>query len=120
NGLAAVHLLATSDGAGGARGLDSFQLFADFGSGYVPISALVGGLFAIQTVNGGVLDITIPASAPTGTTSFRAEFVRNSNGPRIVELDAILEPVVPEPSTIALMALGGLAIFGWIKRRRGA
>jgi hypothetical protein len=63
---------------------------------------------------------------PTTTELFAAEFVQYGDsiptaaGPRIVELDGFetFHPAVPEPSTLILLAMGGLGIFVCAARQR--
>jgi hypothetical protein len=59
----------------------------------------------------------LSATAPAGTTQVKVEFAANYNtstgGGGTVFFDNADLTVVPEPSTLAVLAVGSLAVFGW-------
>jgi hypothetical protein len=102
------------------RAFNRFTLFSDSGGTWQEIYDTGPGFSYPSTPALNLEQDVTPVTAQ----DFRAEFVQapytsgNASGPRILELDGFdtyLDGSVPEPATLSLLALGGLAV---LRRRR--
>ena len=102
-----------------ARGIVRFQLLQ--GATVISdVTVLAPGQNNFGVYGGNNLKITDSFSPVTGS-QFTAIFYSNDNatfgGSRILELDAV-QGVIPEPGTLSMLTLGGLAVL--FARRRKA
>ena len=105
-----IELHGDGAGVGVNRGTELVQLSADTGAGFVVIDSFDNNGFGGTVIR--------PLGGPVEANTFKLEITRdNGSGPRIVELDAIAT-TIPEPSTMMLLALGGLGLLRGIRRLR--
>ena len=84
-----------------------------------PFTFIAGGLLAPPGPRfTDYPDVFFPNS--TAYTTYRLKFptVNGDGIMQIAEVRLIGELVVPEPSTLMLIGLGGLGILGWVRRQR--
>ena len=120
-------LTPTTPGAGASFGILQITFFSGAngtGANLGTVATSPGNAQTSAQVNAGSptgtwisLDTGI-AQAPVGAQSFQVFTLVVDQNPTTVYFDDLNLQQVPEPSSFALMGLGGMGLVGWLRRRK--